>query len=124
VALGLRLISPGKVWRFVGTLGGGFVVDGVVFGKDVVKYACNPPTGSTVCPLQGGPGGIDAFALMEAGVELDVDRVLIDLGIEAQFQSTGNLSTTGGSLSTTTGIYGAVPIVNIGPAFRVGYRFW
>jgi hypothetical protein len=119
VAVGLRLISPGTVWRFVGTLGGGFVVDGVVFGKDINKACAQPAP----CALTGGPGGVDAFALVELGAELDVDRVLLDLGLEAQFQSTGNLN-TGGSQSTSVGIYGALPIVNIGPAFRVGYRFW
>jgi hypothetical protein len=122
VAVGLRLISPGKVWRFVGTLGGGFVVDGVIFGDDVAK-ACKA---GITCQLVKGttPGGIDAFALVELGAELDIDRVLIDLGLEAQFQSTGNINSTGGSMSTSTGLFGALPIVNLGPAFRVGYRFW
>lgn len=122
VAASLRLISPGKVWRFVGTLGGGFVVDGVVFGNNVAAFC--PSTKANPCPLTGSPGGIDAFALVEAGAELDLDRVLIDLGIEAQFQSTGNLQSVSQSTKVETGIYGATPIVNVGPALRVGYRFW
>ena len=120
VAVALRLISPGKVWRFVGTIGGGFVVDDVVFGS-AVSMACLPAK----CPFKSTDptGGVDAFALVEAGAELDVDRVLIDLGLEAQFQSTGNLNSTGGA-TNASGIYGTRPIVNLGPAFRVGYRFW
>lgn len=128
----LRLITPGTMWRFVGALGGGVVIDGVKFGSSA-RDACNPPKGS-ICPfLNGGDSGVDgaigadAFALVEAGVELDVDRVLIDVGIEAQFQSTGNLNTvqkdTAGK-DVIVGIYGARPIINIGPAVRVGYRFW
>lgn len=127
VAASLRLISPGKMWRFVGSLGGGFVVDGVKFGPLAYK-ACAPPAGTT-CPFQKdaeGTLGVDAFALFEAGVELDVDRVLIDLGIAAQFQSTGNLNTTVTTADSKeiVGLYGARPIINIGPALRVGYRFW
>lgn len=127
VAASLRLISPGKMWRFVGVLGGGFVVDGVKFGPQAYR-ACAPPAGTT-CPFQKGAEGtlgVDAFALVEAGVELDVDRVLIDLGIAAQFQSTGNLTTTvtTDDSKEIVGLYGARPIINLGPALRVGYRFW
>jgi hypothetical protein len=122
VGASLRLISPGKMWRFVGTLGGGVVIDGVKFGPSA-EDACNPPA-NTTCPFKNDNtgGGVDAFGLVEAGVELDVDRVLIDLGLEVQFQSTGNLTTEVGS--KVVGIYGARPIINLGPALRVGYRFW
>ena len=90
-----------------------------------VASTCQPPGGGK-CPYKSAstPGGIDAFALVEAGGELDIDRVLIDLGLEAQFQSTGNLNASGSSTDTSTGVYGARPIVNLGPALRVGYRFW
>lgn len=127
VSASLRLISPGKMWRFVGALGGGVVVDGVKFGPNA-SAACNQPK-NTICPFKDGDDegdngalGVDAFGLVELGAELDVDRVLIDLGVEAQFQATGNLNTTVGS--KVVGIYGARPIINIGPALRVGYRFW
>ena len=127
VAASLRLTSPGKTWRFVGVLGGGLVVDGVKFGNDA-RASCVKPL-DPMCPLQnGGEGalGLDAFALAEALLELDVDRVLIDFGIEAQFQSTGNLQTnvTVNGASREVALYGANPIINVGPAFRVGYRFW
>lgn len=128
VAASLRLISPGDMWRFVGTIGGGFVVDGVKFGSLVNDPTVCVPPGKTVCPFGSqGSLGVDAFALVEAGVELDIDRVIIDFGIEAQFQSTGNLTSdvtgTDGTKQTVA-IYGSRPIVNIGPALRVGYRFW
>ncbi len=120
VALGLRLISPGTHVRFVGGFGGGFVGDSIVFiftpskfcGKNVM-----PPT--QACPFASG-SGYDAFAMVEAGLELDIDRVLIDFSGQGEFQSTGNLSTDSGSFS----IFGAHPLVNIGPALRFGYRFW
>jgi hypothetical protein len=135
VAASLRLISPGKMWRFVGTLGGGFVVDGMQFGMDSYNATvCTPPSGKA-CPWapttkNGAPPnvlGVDAYGLVELGAELDIDKVLIDLGVEAQFESTGNItpSTQTSTPSMLGGsIYGTRPIINVGPAIRIGYRFW
>jgi hypothetical protein len=67
----------------------------------------------------GDHTGFDAFALMEAGMELDIDRVLLDFGAEAQIQSTGNLVGV-----NNRGLFGSLPLINGGPAIRVGYRFW
>ncbi|MFT3774092.1 MAG: PEGA domain-containing protein [Minicystis sp.] len=127
VAAALRLSSPGKVWRFVGTIGGGFVVNGVKFGQFVRDPSVCDISNGNPCPFGvQGSLGVDAFALFEAGAELDLDHVLIDLGIEAQFQSTGNLTSMVkvNGMDQELGIYGAHPIVNMGPALRVGYRFW
>jgi hypothetical protein len=70
------------------------------------------------CFFRGNNVGIDALAIGEAGLEIDLDHVLIDLLAEGQLQSTGNLNAGG------MGIYGTKPLVNGGPAIRIGYRFW
>ncbi|APR84191.1 Hypothetical protein A7982_09540 [Minicystis rosea] len=128
VGAALRLISPGKTWRFVGTVGGGVVVDGVKFGHDVANACNDVALNGTPCPFKGMQGsvGVDAFFLFEAGLELDIDHVLIDLGITSQFQSTGNLTSKVkvDGMEQEVGIYGSRPIINVGPALRVGYRFW
>jgi hypothetical protein len=121
------------MFRFVGTFGGGFVVDGVTFGMNALK-ACSS---QSACPYYDYTnkqptvpipfGGIDAYGALELGAELDIDHVLIDLGVEAQFQATGNITTN--AANTDKGIdpgsiYGTRPIINAGPAVRIGYRFW
>jgi hypothetical protein len=132
----LRLIYGGPVVRVLGTIGGGVVIDSLSY--------TGAPTGNGsgsvcvlqegVCPLagssaKGSPGGVDAFALGEAGIELDLDHVLVDIVAESQFEATGNFTSTATSASvpgvtSPVGIFGASPIINVGPALRIGYRFW
>jgi hypothetical protein len=131
-AVGMRLTSPGRLVRFVGSIAGGIVIDGMKYDpnpspKPGTKTICTLVNGS--CPLKDNPVGADAFGLAEAVAEFDLDHVLIDIGIEAQFESTGNLQTTPkqdsmGMTPQAIGIYAAKPIINVGPALRVGYRFW
>jgi hypothetical protein len=133
VTLGLRLITPGKLFRFVGTFGLGFAVDGVTFGSEAYMACTASPCPYTTTSMTGSKtpvnipfGGVDAYGLIELGAELDIDHVLIDLGAEGQFEATANL-TPKGSTDTNTipaSIYGSRPIINVGPAVRIGYRFW
>ena len=130
----LRLLSWGEVFRVVGAIGGGVVIDSLSFNADpsAANKGCHSPAGSTWCPLvgsagNGNPGGVDAFALMEAGVELDIDHVLVDVVGESQFEATGNFTSTPPAkkgVTSPVGIYGASPIINVGPSLRIGYRFW
>ncbi len=88
-------ISPGKTWRFVGTVGGGVVVDGVEVRQGRGTRTCNAAAANGRVPVRHpGSVGVDAFVMFEAGVELDIDHVLIDLRVTSQFQSTGNLNTS------------------------------
>jgi hypothetical protein len=128
VALGLRLISPGGLVRFVGAFGGGFVANTISFDTGVntlVNTKCASVT--TQCPFSPG-SGVDAFATAEAALEVDLDHVLLDFGFLSEFQSTGNLTTGPIPSSTPPGssfsLFGSKPLVNIGPALRFGYRFW
>jgi hypothetical protein len=116
--VGLRLISKGSLVRFAGSLGGGFVHDQM----NVVVPGCSNNIALPYCFMVGNHVGVDAFALAEAGLELDLDHVLIDFLGEGQLQSTGNLSAVNNG--SQAGIYGSLPLLNGGPAIRVGYRFW
>ena len=132
LAVGLRLISEGKMLRFVGSFGGGFVDDQLLFNLGPKTLtACANAAKTTMCPLLSANGdnnhvGIDAFALAEVGLEIDIDHVLLDFGVEAQLQSTGNLTVVNNATGATgeTSIYGSKPLANVGPAIRIGYRFW
>lgn len=129
VALGLRLTTPGKMFRFVATIAGGLVYDQVQWGPDIldpnkVNGVCDSSETGGVCLLRGNVHGFDAFGMIELLAELDIDRVLINLGVEGQFQSTGNIGANMTNTMYSGSIYGAAPIINIGPALRVGYRFW
>jgi hypothetical protein len=128
VGAGLRLTTPGTMFRFVATFGGGLVYDQVQWGPKVAD-ACLPESElpkNTVCPLdtKANVHGFDAFGVVEAVAELDIDRVLVDLGLEGQFQSTGNISSGHTNTNYAGSMWGTLPIINIGPTLRVGYRFW
>jgi hypothetical protein len=118
LAGGLRLISTGRTVRFVGALGGGPAINDFTFrdgmnalGKPTVLACVQEKDGS--CQLKTG---VDAFAYLELGLEIDIDHVLIDLGLESEFQATGNM--------LDGRVFDGKPLVNLGPALRVGYRFW
>ncbi len=113
--------------RFVGNFGVGFVVDEMTFNLSSMLFtSCTSKSMAqtmSLCPLNGTIWGVDAFALVESGAEIDIDHVLLDFLGEAQFQSTGNL-TGPAKAPGQTPIYGSKPLVNGGPAIRIGYRFW
>jgi hypothetical protein len=131
----LRVISPGRWLRFVGSFGGGFVYDDFSVNTlsnnakiCLVPSASSPPNPSAG-PNYGGSNcyffgsgdhtGVDAFALIEAGAEFDIDHVLIDFVAEGQLQQTGNITGV-----AARPLFGGVPLINVGPALRIGYRFW
>ena len=121
-------ISPGNTVRFVSSFGVGFTDDQILIS---IPECISPTTGATyttgscylVQPITN-PGvsnhtGIDALGLLEAGVEIDIGRVLLDFGAEFQLQSTGSLQA-----GNNDDVFHTRPLVNVGPAFRFGYRFW
>jgi hypothetical protein len=111
----LRLMTSHQPVRFVGTLGGGFVDNEILF----CMPQCNVVTSSFLTQPSNNHVGVDALALVEAGLEVDIDHVLLDLVAQGEIQSTGNLS--GGS---GRAIFGSLPLLDAGPAIRIGYRFW
>jgi len=126
VIVGMRFLSPGDTVRFVGTFGGGFTSDEMFVSMPACR-STPQPTSDIPCYLASpatSPGvsnhtGIDALALVEAAIELDIDRVLLDFGAELQIQSTGNLQ---GGFNHP--VFNALPLINGGPSMRFGYRFW
>jgi hypothetical protein len=123
VAADIRLISAGQSFRFVGTFGGGITDDQIFFSIPMCNSLTMPNSQQNPPCYLYGPSpnhvGVDAFALAEVGIEIDIDHVLLDFGVEGQLQSTGNLEAYG-----NRGVFGSLPLINVGPALRIGYRFW
>jgi hypothetical protein len=120
----LRLMSPGDVFRFVGTLGGGFAVH-------MIDYEGLGPLEDQVCPEseQCGSSGVDFFAMTEAGIELDLDGVLI--GLAGAFYITGTKGMNDFTKSSTQSVdrsfkepYANELLPMAGPRLYVGYGFW
>lgn len=118
LALGLRLLSFGKTARFIGAIGGGPVFENFsATTTDEQKNECSRLSKGKDCRLDDDIFGVNAFFFLEAGLEIDLDHVLIDLTLEGAFESTNGLGDNGE-------IFAGQPIVTAGPALRVGYRFW
>lgn len=109
LGIDLRLMTPGRVVRGVGSIGGGIVRDVVSFEK----------LGDS-CPKCVSSSGIDPFLLAEIGVELDLSNVLIGVALETHFQSSRGID----GPDDTDQPFGTKPLVHVGPSLRIGYAFW
>jgi hypothetical protein len=123
----LRLMSPGDVIHFVGTLGGGFAVH-------LMNYE-DPPIAEQaqlVCKggaVECGSRGVDIFAMTEVGAELDFDGVLIGLSFAAVLSGSKgvgdeNQDDTSEVAQDYREPYGDEIVPSIGPRVHIGYAFW
>ncbi len=104
----LRLMTPGKVVRAVGVIGGGVVLDSLSFEKS------NPGCMPVECEKGSGA---DPFLLLEAGLELEFSGVLVGVALESEFQSSRGIS-------GATPPFSNDPLIHLGPGLRIGYAFW
>lgn len=118
----LRLMSPGDLIHFVGTLGGGFAVHLMNY-EDPVGAVCED--GANEC----GSRGVDIFAMTEVGAELDFDGVLIGLSFAAVLSGTKGVGDEPQSNTSEVTLdyrepYGDEIVPSIGPRVHIGYAFW
>jgi hypothetical protein len=106
----LRLMTPGKMVRAVGVIGGGVVLDSLSFEKS--RPGCAP------VECEKGSGA-DPFLLVEAGLEFEFSGVLLGLALESEFQSSRGITT-----ANNTAPFSNDPLIHLGPGLRVGYAFW
>jgi hypothetical protein len=109
--LNLRLMTPGRTVRFVGSLGGGLVYDLVDFS--VAKGA--------VCAACRDASGVDPFLMGELGLELDFGGVLLGAALQSYFQSSRGIKTDDMEEALA---YESAPLVHLGGGLRVGYALW
>lgn len=109
VGADLRLMTPGKMVRGVGVIGGGIVFDSLDFEK----------SNSGCAPFECEKGfGADPFLLLEVGLELEFSGVLVGVALETEFQSSRGISTD------KRAPFSNEPLLHLGPGLRVGYAFW
>ncbi len=108
-SLNLRLMTPGKTVRMVGTIGGGFALSDLSAYTDYTGKASFCPDDCT---------GADPFLLGEIGLELDFGGVLVGLSGQSYFQSTKGMETGDDEP------YGNDPLIFLGGGLRVGYGTW
>jgi hypothetical protein len=109
--LNLRLMTPGRSVRFVGTLGGGLT-------NDVLEYDLNDAkAGTNVCPAElcKETNGLDPYFLSELGLELEFGGVLVGAALQSYFQAMKGLDKVA---------YDNDPLVWFGAGLRIGYGTW
>ena len=122
----LRLMSPGDLVRFVGTVGGGFAVH-IMGYEDTRASKVDPlcPEGASECSTNG----VDFFAMTEVGAEVDLEGVLIGLSVAAYFASTKGMNDEVFGTNEKAEVLVEQPYENrvlpmIGPRAYIGYAFW
>ncbi len=119
----LRLMSPGDVIRFVGTLGGGLAVHFMSYeGLD----------SATVCSgldsKDCASNGVDFFAMTEAGFEVDIDGVLIGLSLAGYISGTKGMDDFDRNSDRVDDRveepYENKLLPMVGPRIHIGYAFW
>jgi hypothetical protein len=118
----LRLMSPGKLVHFVGTLGGGLALDFVKF-KNTSGFTACTRNGASQCFESWG---VDFFVASDVGLEFDIENVLLG----ASFNVTGN-SLKGVDANPKSGVTGQLlnqfdqkAAFFFGPRVHFGYAFW
>jgi hypothetical protein len=108
--LNLRLMTPGRNVRFVGSIGGGLVYDMVDFSAtDSAEPLCACRSAS----------GVDPFLMGELGLEIDFSGVLLGAALQSYFQSSRGIKTKEEDLA-----YESAPLVHLGGGLRIGYSLW
>ena len=119
----LRLMSPGEVIRFVGTLGGGFAVHLMSYEGLDSEFVC-PGLESKDCASIG----VDFFAMTEAGFEVDIDGVLLGLGLAFYLSGTKGMDDFDENSTLVDDLieepYDNSILPSLGPRIHIGYGFW
>lgn len=119
----VRIMSPGDLIRFVGTVGGG-VAGHFISYEGLGVSSSLVCSGAEECASQG----VDFFFVTEAGGELELEGVLI--GLSAAFYVSGTkgmndftkASTQGETLFSEPYDNELLPL--LGPRIYIGYGFW
>ncbi|MFO0611417.1 MAG: hypothetical protein U0414_02430 [Polyangiaceae bacterium] len=122
----LRLMSPGRIARFVGAVGGGLAFHDVSFSN---------VTGDAACIKSAQPliercldsWGVDFFVTADAGVEFNIGRAILGLRLEVTVDGTKGSNDNQGSEKSADRVGNAFdndPVPFIGPIAHFGYSVW
>ncbi len=119
----LRLMSPGTLVHFVGTLGGGLAFDFVSFRNTGKFGPCFAQDQAAQCFKSWG---VDFFVATDVGVEFNIQGVLLG----AAFNVTGNAlkgvdeNPAVGTPDKHLNQFGGHAAILVGPRVHFGYAFW
>lgn len=114
----LRLMTSGKSARFVGTLGGGVVIDLIdLTNRDGGTLTFCP---GGVCTSHRSASGANPYLLNEVGFELDFSGVLVGACFQTYFQSAKGIDWDDNDANA----YDHDALVHLGGSLRAGYAFW
>ena len=119
--LDLRLMTPGKTVRFVGTVGGGAVSTDLTFDlTSRLATLCDGAVSGCDFPrlekCEGdGCSGLDPYFQSEVGIELEFGGVLLGAALQSYFQATKGIDESP---------YDNDALVFLGGGLRVGYGAW
>ena len=128
----LRLMSPGKLVHFVGTLGGGLAFDFVKFeNTDQIK----PHAGSGPCLRDSArqcfdSWGVDFYVTTEVGMEFNIQNVLIGASLAVIGNALKGADDNPGSgpivaaTAGNTNQFNDKAAIFVGPRVHFGYAFW
>jgi hypothetical protein len=115
MGLNLRLMTPGQVLRFTGSVGGGLSYDSVRFSDE----------GMALCPARPDDcfdaDGVNPFLFVDAGVELDFSGALVGFALEGYFQSARGIDHPS---DDDLDLYEPRALIHLGGSLRAGYAFW
>ncbi len=123
----LRLMSPGKIVKFVGSIGGGLAFHSIRFQNTELDAACSimGSTGTVANQCVDG-WGVDFFASTDAGIEFAIGSVLIGASLDLAVDSTKDTESFGdhGGIKNISPPYANESLVLLGPLLHFGYAFW
>lgn len=112
----LRIMAPGDGWaRFVGTIGGGPVFEWLEWRDEPVGGRRTPEEPAIYVDEKG----IGPYGMLDVGVELEFQNILIDVTAQVIVQGTKHFD-----LDNDQNVFETRPILVVGPAIRGGYALW
>lgn len=120
----LRLMSPGRIARFVGAVGGGLAFHDVSFSNVTNDAQCKP---SATLDLCADTWGVDFFVTADAGVEFNIGRAILGLRLQVTVDGTKGTDDNQGFDKPKDGVDNAFdndPVPFIGPIAHFGYSQW
>lgn len=128
----LRLMSPGRIARFVGAVGGGLAFHTVSFTNVDGDAACVDDSDPPV-PLCADGWGVDFFVTADAGVEFNIGRAILGLRLEVTVDGTKGVNDyydetkwvdAQGKALDVGNPFDNDPVVFVGPVAHFGYSQW
>lgn len=121
----LRLMSPGKVARFVGAVGGGLAFHSMAFSNVEGDPGCTFVGDDMRSFSKCSSGwGVDFYFTADAGVEFNIGHVILGARLELSVDGTKGSIDYDTAPQPSVNPFDSDPIAFIGPVAHFGYSSW